>query len=175
MAGLTGREGTAGESKAAEAVFLGKLRVSYTDASAELQEFAVESAKTALQKHVKGSSKYYSDVAAELQSLLADKFKGTWHCIVGKSFGSMITQETGQYVRDSCGACLLLRPGLIALALCPSPVQSTVFLHWASWLPGLQARLDVCARPPRCFCENATLFTKPFLALCAARCTVMVH
>lgn len=93
---LAAREGDGGGKPTSDSVFLGKIRISYTDASAELQEFAVEAAKTALQKYGKGSSRYFSDVAAEVRGALVDKYKGTWHCIVGKSFGSMITQETGQ-------------------------------------------------------------------------------
>jgi hypothetical protein len=95
----SGRDGgEAGAKAAAEAVFIGKFRVSYTDAGAELQEFTVEAARSALQKHVKGGLRHYSDVAKEVRTAVADKYKGTWHCIVGKGFGSMITQETGQYV-----------------------------------------------------------------------------
>lgn len=87
-----------GKAGAPDASVLGKLRVSYSDAIPEVQEFAIEVAKTALAAHTKGGggSKHFSDVAKAVRDEVAQKYKGTWHCIVGKGFGSMVTQETGK-------------------------------------------------------------------------------
>jgi hypothetical protein len=58
------------DAAAAEGVFLGKLRMSYSDTSAEVSEFAVESARTALHKFAKGNLKHFAEVA-KVRSLTA--------------------------------------------------------------------------------------------------------
>jgi dynein light chain LC8-type len=87
-----------GEGKApSEGVFLGKLRISYSDATTEVTECAIEAARSALQRLVmKGTLKHFAEVAQEVRDDIGKKYPGTWHCIVGKSFGSMVTHETGK-------------------------------------------------------------------------------
>ena len=78
-----------------DAASVGALRVSHADAPPEVMEFTTDAARKCLQAR---SLKHYSNVAKELRAQLSERYKGTWHCIVGKSFGSMVTQETGQCV-----------------------------------------------------------------------------
>ena len=58
-------DGHRNEDKAAgaEGVFLGKLRISYSDTTAEVSEFVVESARSALHKFAKGTLKHFAEVA----------------------------------------------------------------------------------------------------------------
>jgi hypothetical protein len=51
-----------GEPKT-DGLFLGKLRVSYSDASTEVSDFVIESARNALNKFAKGNLKHFADVA----------------------------------------------------------------------------------------------------------------
>lgn len=59
------------------------------DMPLEMKTFAFEAAKIAL-----GTKKVEKDQATELKKAMEAKYNGCWHCIVGKSFGASITNET---------------------------------------------------------------------------------
>jgi len=78
------------------------------DMSEEMQQEAVDVATTALSKY--GIEK---DVAAHIKKEFDRKYSPTWHCIVGRNFGSYVTHETKNFIYFYLGqvAILLFKSG----------------------------------------------------------------
>eukprot|EP00999_Lentomonas_sp_LEN2_P001434 NODE_2474_length_564_cov_36.672769_g2424_i0.p1 GENE.NODE_2474_length_564_cov_36.672769_g2424_i0~~NODE_2474_length_564_cov_36.672769_g2424_i0.p1 ORF type:complete len:119 (-),score=25.93 NODE_2474_length_564_cov_36.672769_g2424_i0:124-480(-) len=64
------------------------LTMNVCDMPEEMREDAVEFAQEGLDNH-----KLHKDVAAHVKRQFDEKYKGTWHCIVGVHFGSNITHD----------------------------------------------------------------------------------
>lgn len=62
----------------------------HADMPQEMQDFAFQKAFDALAAH-----KIEKDQAAQIKRAFEEKFSGTWHCVVGKSYGCSIANETG--------------------------------------------------------------------------------
>ncbi len=84
-------------AKKSEEVPVGTLKVVYMNCSTESQEFIVNTATKALRPYVKGEVTQYTEIAQTIHSEISQKMKGTWHVIVGKSFGSFVTHEAKRY------------------------------------------------------------------------------
>jgi len=82
--------------------------VKNADMSEEMQQEAVDVATTALSKY--GIEK---DVAAHIKKEFDKKYHPTWHCIVGRNFGSYVTHETKNFIYFYLGqvAILLFKSG----------------------------------------------------------------
>lgn len=80
-----------------------------SDMSEDMQADAIEMAIAAMKegKHVE------KDVAVILRKLFDKKYSPTWHCIIGKRFGSYVTHETGNFIYFYLGqtAFLLFKTG----------------------------------------------------------------
>lgn len=80
-----------------------------TDMSEDMQADATDMAIKAMQacKNVE------KDVAQVLRKEFEKKYNPTWHCIVGKRFGSFATHETGHFIYFYLGqtAFLLFKTG----------------------------------------------------------------
>ena len=76
------------------------LRIVHRNVAPEIEEFAISSAKYKLENYLKGEKDYpyFKSIAKEMKYDLEKKFEGTWHVIVGKSYGSFITAEQNRYV-----------------------------------------------------------------------------
>jgi len=70
-----------------------KAVVKIADMSTEMQVDAVASATTALDKFT-----IEKDVAAHIKKDFDKKHGPTWHCIVGRNFGSFVTHETKHFI-----------------------------------------------------------------------------
>lgn len=57
---------------------------------------------------MKGEIKRYNHLAENVADAVREKRQGTWHCIVGKSFGSFVTHEDKSLVYLSLGPVLVL-------------------------------------------------------------------
>ena len=75
------------------------LRIVHRNVAPEIEEFAISSAKYKLENYLKGEKDYpyFKSIAKEMKYDLEKKFEGTWHVVVGKSFGSFITCEQNRY------------------------------------------------------------------------------
>lgn len=82
--------------------------VKNSDMSTEMQTEAVEIATTAL-----GKFGLERDVAAYIKKEFDRKHNPTWHCIVGRNFGSYVTHETKCFIYMYLGqvAILLFKSG----------------------------------------------------------------
>lgn len=39
-----------------------------------------------------------ASVAEQIRKLVAGRFNGTWHCVVGRSFGAAVAHDTDNYI-----------------------------------------------------------------------------
>ncbi|KAG0236779.1 dynein light chain 1, cytoplasmic [Mortierella sp. GBAus27b] len=63
------------------------------DMSEEMQQEAVECAISAFDQY-----SVEKDIAAHLKKEFDKKYGATWHCIVGRNFGSYVTHETKHFI-----------------------------------------------------------------------------
>tara|TARA_B110000971_G_C19790882_1_gene399728 strand:- start:277 stop:546 length:270 start_codon:yes stop_codon:yes gene_type:complete len=57
-----------------------------------MQQFIVDTAETASERFDREQ-----DIAQHVKKTLDDRFTPSWHVIVGKSFGSFVTHESGHF------------------------------------------------------------------------------
>ncbi|CAH8440938.1 unnamed protein product [Dicrocoelium dendriticum] len=67
--------------------------VKNADMSEEMQQDAVELCHEAMKKY-----SMEKDIAAYIKKGFDRMHKPTWHCIVGKHFGSYVTHETSHFI-----------------------------------------------------------------------------
>ncbi|KAI3434518.1 hypothetical protein D9Q98_002591 [Chlorella vulgaris] len=79
-----------------------------SDMSEEMQQDAIVTAQQGLDKF-----SIEKDVAAYIKKEFDSKHTPTWHCIVGRNFGSYVTHETKHFVYFYLGpvAVLLFKSG----------------------------------------------------------------
>ncbi|CAN6616368.1 dynein light chain 1, cytoplasmic [Trichomonascus vanleenenianus] len=70
-----------------------KPTIKSVDMAEDMQSAVIEIAQSALDKF-----SVEKDVAAMIKKELDAKFGLTWHCIVGKNFGSYVTHETKHFI-----------------------------------------------------------------------------
>jgi dynein light chain LC8-type len=70
-----------------------KCLIKSVDMPEDRQQFAVETAASAIENH-----QVEKDVAAAIKKEFDTKFGPTWHCIVGRNFGSYVTHEAGCFI-----------------------------------------------------------------------------
>ncbi|CAM9734415.1 unnamed protein product [Choristocarpus tenellus] len=99
-----------------------KAVIKNADMSEDMQQDAVDCASQALEKY-----NIEKDIAAFIKKEFDKKYNPTWHCIVGRNFGSYVTHETKHfiyfYLGQACfrrcsfcnASCLLLLLHLLCL------------------------------------------------------------
>ena len=85
-----------------------KAVIKNADMSNQMQDEAVKTAVTALEKF-----NIEKDIAAFIKKEFDKKYNATWHCIVGRNFGSYVTHETKHFIYFYLGqvAILLFKSG----------------------------------------------------------------
>nr|ABF46663.1 neuronal nitric oxide synthase protein inhibitor [Taenia solium] len=85
-----------------------KAVVKNADMSEEMQREAVDCANGAMQHQA-----IEKDIAAAIKKKFDSKYGPTWHCIVGRNFGSYVTHETKNFIYFYMGqvAILLFKSG----------------------------------------------------------------
>ncbi len=84
------------DKKKKDDINIGTLRMLHKDATKELEERILEVATTALQSFYRGEKELYTEIAQEIKTKMDESENGSWHVIVGKSFGSFVTAEVKQ-------------------------------------------------------------------------------
>ena len=79
------------------------VRVQSTDMPDDMQQDAIDSALLAFQKQ-----SCENDIAAYITKDFDKKYSPTWHCIVGRSFGSRVIHETNSFIFFYVGAVAVL-------------------------------------------------------------------
>ncbi|XP_051128092.1 uncharacterized protein LOC127249374 [Andrographis paniculata] len=70
-----------------------KVVIKSADMKEDMQKEAVDIAIDAFENH-----SVEKDVAENIKKMFDKKYGPTWHCIVGKNFGSYVTHETNHFV-----------------------------------------------------------------------------
>ena len=85
-----------------------KAVIKNADMSEDMQQDAVDCASQALEKF-----NIEKDIAAFIKKEFDKKYTPTWHCIVGRNFGSYVTHETKHFIYFYLGqvAILLFKSG----------------------------------------------------------------
>ena len=85
-----------------------KAVIKNADMSEEMQQDAIDCANQALEKF-----NIEKDIAAFIKKEFDKKYNPTWHCIVGRNFGSYVTHETKHFIYFYMGqvAVLLFKSG----------------------------------------------------------------
>ncbi|XP_041377675.1 dynein light chain 2, cytoplasmic-like isoform X1 [Gigantopelta aegis] len=85
-----------------------KAVVKNADMSEEMQQDAVDCSTQAMEKY-----NIEKDIAAFIKKEFDKKYNPTWHCIVGRNFGSYVTHETKHFIYFYLGqvAILLFKSG----------------------------------------------------------------
>ncbi|KDE05322.1 dynein light chain 1, cytoplasmic [Microbotryum lychnidis-dioicae p1A1 Lamole] len=73
------------------------------DMADEMQKVAIQTAIDALEKH-----EIEKDIAAYIKRDFDKRYGPTWHVVVGKSFGSFCTHESGHFVYFYLGSIAIL-------------------------------------------------------------------
>ncbi|KAL2744760.1 hypothetical protein V1477_007302 [Vespula maculifrons] len=80
-----------------------KAVIKNADMSEEMQQDAVDCATQALEKY-----NIEKDIAAFIKKEFDKKYNPTWHCIVGRNFGSYVTHETRHFIYFYLGQVAIL-------------------------------------------------------------------
>jgi len=85
-----------------------KAIIKNADMVEDMQQAAIESAQAAIEKF-----NIEKDIAAYIKKDFDKKHNPTWHCIVGRNFGSFVTHETHCFIYFYLGqvAILLFKSG----------------------------------------------------------------
>ena len=85
-----------------------KADVKNADMSEDMQQDAIDISTQALEKF-----NIEKDIAAFIKKEFDKKYNPTWHCIVGRNFGSYVTHETKHFIYFYLGqvAILLFKSG----------------------------------------------------------------
>uniref|UniRef100_A0A7R9VA51 Dynein light chain n=1 Tax=Chlamydomonas euryale TaxID=1486919 RepID=A0A7R9VA51_9CHLO len=85
-----------------------KAVIKNADMTEEMQSDAIDCATQALEKY-----NIEKDIAAFIKKEFDKKYNPTWHCIVGRNFGSYVTHETKHFIYFYLGqvAVLLFKSG----------------------------------------------------------------
>ncbi|KAK4451765.1 dynein light chain type 1-domain-containing protein [Podospora aff. communis PSN243] len=80
-----------------------EAQVKSADMHEDMQQEAIEVAQEAMSKyHVE------KDIAQHIKKTFDDRKGPTWHCIVGRNFGSFVTHETKHFIYFYLGHCAIL-------------------------------------------------------------------
>jgi len=79
------------------------VQVKSADMPEDMQQEAIEVAQD-------GMSKYNieKDIAQHIKKTFDERKGATWHCIVGRNFGSYVTHETKHFIYFYLGHCAIL-------------------------------------------------------------------
>ena len=85
-----------------------KAVIKNADMTEDMQQDAVDCATQAMEKY-----NIEKDIAAFVKKEFDKKYNPTWHCIVGRNFGSYVTHETKHFIYFYLGqvAVLLFKSG----------------------------------------------------------------
>ncbi|KAF2017705.1 hypothetical protein BU24DRAFT_420753 [Aaosphaeria arxii CBS 175.79] len=78
-------------------------QIKSADMSEEMQQEAIEVAQQAMEQF-----SIEKDIAQYIKKEFDSRKGATWHCIVGRNFGSFVTHETKHFIYFYLGHCAIL-------------------------------------------------------------------
>ncbi|EZF29922.1 Dynein light chain, cytoplasmic [Trichophyton interdigitale] len=90
-----------------------EAQIKSVDMSEDMQQEAIEVATEAMEKyHIEKASEEATwdgcDIAQFIKKEFDSRKGATWHCIVGRNFGSFVTHETKHFIYFYLGHCAIL-------------------------------------------------------------------
>ncbi|MDI1490267.1 MAG: Dynein light chain [Ramalina farinacea] len=73
-----------------------EAQVKSADMTEEMQQQSIDVAREAMDKHT-----IEKDIAQAIKKEFDSRFGATWHCIVGRNFGSFVTHGEWSYIPDA--------------------------------------------------------------------------
>ncbi|KAF2450798.1 hypothetical protein P171DRAFT_146665 [Karstenula rhodostoma CBS 690.94] len=80
-----------------------EAQIKSADMSDEMQQEAIEVAQSAMDQF-----SIEKDIAQYIKKEFDSRKGATWHCIVGRNFGSFVTHETKHFIYFYLGHCAIL-------------------------------------------------------------------
>lgn len=80
-----------------------KAIVKASDMTEDMQHAAIETATQAIEKF-----NIEKDIAAYIKKEFDKKYNPTWHCVVGRNFGSFVTHESKGFIYFYLGQIAIL-------------------------------------------------------------------
>ncbi|KAF1985576.1 hypothetical protein K402DRAFT_421867 [Aulographum hederae CBS 113979] len=80
-----------------------EAQIKSADMSEDMQQEAIEVSQEAMSKH-----HIEKDIAQYIKKEFDSRKGATWHCIVGRNFGSFVTHETKHFIYFYLGHCAIL-------------------------------------------------------------------
>ncbi|KAL1894092.1 Dynein light chain [Ceratocystis pirilliformis] len=80
-----------------------EAQIKSADMAEDMQQEVIEIAQAAMQKYT-----IEKDIAQHIKKTFDDRKGPTWHCIVGRNFGSFVTHETKHFLYFYLGHCAIL-------------------------------------------------------------------
>ncbi|KAK9893557.1 hypothetical protein P389DRAFT_182017 [Cystobasidium minutum MCA 4210] len=80
-----------------------KATIKAVDMPDNLQNAAIEIARASVEEH-----SLEKDIAQYIKKEFDRQYGATWHCIVGKNFGSYVTHESGNFIYFYMGPMAIL-------------------------------------------------------------------
>ncbi|CAL9781641.1 unnamed protein product [Musa acuminata subsp. burmannicoides] len=87
------KSGGGGAALVAAAPASPKIVLKSIDMSEKMRNDAIDCARAACEKH-----RLEKDIAEYIKKEFDKKYGATWHCIVGRNFGSYVTHETNHFL-----------------------------------------------------------------------------
>ncbi|KAL9640342.1 MAG: hypothetical protein Q9164_000345 [Protoblastenia rupestris] len=78
-------------------------QIKSADMTDEMQDQAITVATDGMAKYT-----IEKDIAQYIKKEFDSRFGATWHCIVGRNFGSFVTHETKHFIYFYMGHCAIL-------------------------------------------------------------------
>ncbi|CZT16166.1 probable dynein light chain type 1 [Ramularia collo-cygni] len=80
-----------------------EAQIKSVDMSDDMQQEAIEVAQEAMDKY-----SIEKEIAHHIKRIFDERKGATWHCIVGRNFGSFVTHETKHFIYFYLGHCAIL-------------------------------------------------------------------
>ncbi|KAK9447118.1 dynein light chain type 1-domain-containing protein [Limtongia smithiae] len=91
------------EKSSANGQWEGKAVIKSADMSEDMQQVVIDLAVQAMERY-----NIEKDIAAYIKKELDLRFGQTWHCIVGRNFGSYVSHETRHFIYFYLGQIAIL-------------------------------------------------------------------
>ncbi|KAG7138399.1 Dynein light chain like protein [Verticillium longisporum] len=80
-----------------------EAQIKSADMTDDMQQEVIEVAQEAM-----GRFTIEKDIAQQIKKTFDERKSPTWHCIVGRNFGSFVTHETKHFIYFYLGHCAIL-------------------------------------------------------------------
>jgi dynein light chain LC8-type len=73
--------------------------IDYVDMPKEMQDFIIEKCEEVLSDYIHGEKRFFYECAESIKKSIEQKYKGSFHVIVGRDFGSFFSYEVSNCIQ----------------------------------------------------------------------------